>query len=205
MLSQTAHTSTGHMHSRLRISANVSGERANYIGQISRSRRKIVRTRRSKVGNQPARFENRERYRPEIVTIAIVPATDAVQTTKLPKFAAKLRNALERLGKGSAFILDEKAAGRGCAEGFRRVETAFYRSKLTSWMTRIEEEHRFVLFVGDRSGQNASNRSSSSSGWSRVCVSQADLVLVVARKARLGRRRSRLPLPCLRCNRSQLV
>ena len=47
------------MHSRLRISANVSGERANYIGQISRSRRKIVRTRRSKVGNQPARFENR--------------------------------------------------------------------------------------------------------------------------------------------------
>ena len=79
-----------------------------------------------------------ERYRPEIVTIAIVPATDAVQTTKLPKFAAKLRNALERLGKGSAFILDEKAAEEVVPEGFRRVETAFYRSKLTSWMTRLK-------------------------------------------------------------------
>lgn len=180
MLSQTAHTSTA-ICTRdcelVRMSrASVQIISAKYPEVAGRLLEHVAR----KLEINQRDLKTGERYRPEIVTIAIVPATDAVQTTKLPKFAAKLRNALERLGKGSAFILDEKAAEEVVPEGFRRVETAFYRSKLTSWMTRIEEEHRFVLFVGDRSGQNASNRSSSSSGWSRVCVSQADLVLVVA-------------------------
>jgi len=181
MLSQTAHTSTA-ICTRdcelVRMSrASVQIISAKYPEVAGRLLEHVAR----KLETNQRDLKTGERYRPEIVTIAIVPATDAVQTTKLPKFAAKLRNALEKLGKGSAFILDEKAAEEVVPEGFRRVETAFYRSKLTSWMTRIEEEHRFVLFVGDRSGQNASNRSSkSSSGWSRVCVSQADLVLVVA-------------------------
>ena len=178
MLSQTAHTSTA-ICTRdcelVRMSrASVQIISAKHPEVAGRLLEHVAR----KLETNQHDLKTGERYRPEIVTIAIVPATDAVQTTKLPKFAAKLRNALERLGKGSAFILDEKAAEEVVPEGFRRVETAFYRSKLTSWMTRIEEEHRFVLFVGDRSERNASNRTSS--GWSRVCVSQADLVLVVA-------------------------
>ena len=178
MLSQTAHTSTA-ICTRdcelVRMSrASVQIISAKHPEVAGRLLEHVAR----KLETNQRDLKTGERYRPEIVTIAIVPATDAVQTTKLPKFAAKLRNALERLGKGSAFILDEKAAEEVVPEGFRRVETAFYRSKLTSWMTRIEEEHRFVLFVGDRSERNASNRTSS--GWSRVCVSQADLVLVVA-------------------------
>ena len=178
MLSQTAHTSTA-ICTRdcelVRMSrASVQIISAKHPEVAGRLLEHVAR----KLETNQRDLKTGERYRPEIVTIAIVPATDAVQTTKLPKFAVKLRNALERLGKGSAFILDEKAAEEVVPEGFRRVETAFYRSKLTSWMTRIEEEHRFVLFVGDRSERNASNRTSS--GWSRVCVSQADLVLVVA-------------------------
>ena len=178
MLSQTAHTSTA-ICTRdcelVRMSrASVQIISAKHPEVAGRLLEHVAR----KLETNQHDLKTGERYRPEIVTIAIVPATDAVQTTKLPKFAAKLRNALERLGKGSAFILDEKAAEEVVPEGFRRVETAFYRSKLTSWMTRIEEEHRFVLFVGARSERNASNRTSS--GWSRVCVSQADLVLVVA-------------------------
>jgi len=174
MLSQTAHTSTA-ICARdcelVRMSrASVQIISSKYPEVAGRLLEHVAR----KLELNQRDLKTGERYRPEIITIAIVPASEAVQISKLPKFAAKLRNSLEKLGKGSAFILDESSAAEVVPEGFRRVETAFYRSKLTSWMTRIEEEHRFVLLVGDK------NTSSSTSGWSRVCVSQADLVLVVA-------------------------
>ena len=57
-----------------------------------------------------------------------------------------------------------------------RLENAFYRSKLTGWMAQQEENYRFILLQAD----------ASDGAWSRVCVSQADRVAVVAKTSHRG-------------------
>jgi lysophospholipid hydrolase len=51
-----------------------------------------------------------------------------------------------------------------------RLHTAFYRSKVTSWMAQQEEDFRFILLETD----------AQASPWSQLCVSQADCVLLTA-------------------------
>ena len=87
MLSQTAHTSTA-ICTRdcelVRMSrASVQIISAKHPEVAGRLLEHVAR----KLETNQRDLKTGERYRPEIVTIAIVPATDAVQTTKLPKFA----------------------------------------------------------------------------------------------------------------------
>ena len=108
--------------------------------------------------------------RPDLVTIALVPASKNGDETVTAALAAALRLKLSRFGP--TLLLDERAARAAHSDGtVTRLENAFYRSKLTGWMAQQEENYRFILLQADASG----------SAWSQVCVSQADRVLVVAR------------------------
>ena len=108
--------------------------------------------------------------RPDLVTIALVPASANGDERVTASLAASLRVKLSRFGP--TLLLDERAARDAHSDGtVTRLTNAFYRSKLTGWMAQQEENYRFILLQADAKG----------SAWSQVCVSQADRVAVVAR------------------------
>ena len=114
--------------------------------------------------------------RPDLVTIALVPASAGANEAATATLAASLRNALAT-NFGPTLWLDERAARDAFTDGtVTRLENAFYRSKLTGWMAQQEENYRFILLQAD----------ASDGAWSRVCVSQADRVVVVAQTSRRG-------------------
>ena len=110
------------------------------------------------------------RARPDMVTICLVPATGAGDAAATATLARDLRRALR--GFGPTLWLDEQAA-RGVFhdDTVGKLQSKFYRSKMTGWMAQQEENYRFILLQAD----------ATSSPWSQVCVSQADKILVVAR------------------------
>jgi lysophospholipid hydrolase len=109
--------------------------------------------------------------RPDLVTIALVPASAGANEAATATLAASLRDALAT-NFGPTLWLDERAARDAFTDGtVTRLENAFYRSKLTGWMAQQEENYRFILLQAD----------ASDGAWSRVCVSQADRVAVVAK------------------------
>ena len=114
--------------------------------------------------------------RPDLVTIALVPASAGANEAATATLAASLRNALAT-NFGPTLWLDERAARDAFTDGtVTRLENAFYRSKLTGWMAQQEENYRFILLQAD----------ASDGAWSRVCVSQADRVAVVAKTSHRG-------------------
>ena len=108
--------------------------------------------------------------KPDMVTICLVPATGAADARVTATLARDLRRALR--GFGPTLWLDETAA-RGVFndDTVGKLQSKFYRSKMTGWMAQQEENYRFILLQAD----------ASASPWSQVCVSQADKILVVAR------------------------
>jgi len=86
-------------------------------------------------------------------------------TTALCK---KLKEALEAWGP--VLHLNRETMELAFPTAFDRLQSVFYRSKITSWMAAKEEDYRFILFETD----------AEQSAWSRLCVSQADCVLLVA-------------------------
>ena len=108
--------------------------------------------------------------KPDMVTICLVPATGAADARATATLARDLRRALR--GFGPTLWLDETAA-RGVFndDTVGKLQSKFYRSKMTGWMAQQEENYRFILLQAD----------ASASPWSQVCVSQADKILVVAR------------------------
>lgn len=93
-------------------------------------------------------------------TIAIVPAgSDGVG---LRRFVAQLEKALRRSGR----VARVDAVAAGLNNGARPSESA-----LLTRLHRLEEDHRFVLYVGD----------ALPSDWTTRCARQADLVLLVGR------------------------
>ena len=108
--------------------------------------------------------------KPDMVTICLVPATGAADARATATLARDLRRALR--GFGPTLWLDEEAA-RGVFndDTVGKLQSKFYRSKMTGWMAQQEENYRFILLQAD----------ASASPWSQVCVSQADKILVVAR------------------------
>jgi lysophospholipid hydrolase len=114
--------------------------------------------------------------RPDLVTIALVPASAGANEAATATLAASLRDALAT-NFGPTLWLDERAARDAFTDGtMTRLENAFYRSKLTGWMAQQEENYRFILLQAD----------ASDGAWSRVCVSQADRVAVVAKTSPAG-------------------
>uniref|UniRef100_A0A7S0NQE9 Patatin n=1 Tax=Micromonas pusilla TaxID=38833 RepID=A0A7S0NQE9_MICPS len=108
--------------------------------------------------------------KPDMVTICLVPATGAADARATATLARDLRRALR--GFGPTLWLDETAA-RGVFndDTVGKMQSKFYRSKMTGWMAQQEENYRFILLQAD----------AGASPWSQVCVSQADKILVVAR------------------------
>ena len=120
--------------------------------------------------------------RPDLVTIALVPAKPGADEAKAARLARALREALERKAAGlggATLVLDEGAVAAQFPDGetMRRLGSSrFYRSKLTGWMAQLEENYRFILLLAD----------ARASPWSHVCASQADRVLVVAETVESG-------------------
>jgi lysophospholipid hydrolase len=115
-------------------------------------------------------------HRPDLVTICVLPcAGTGVTPTRGPEaasaaFAGNLATALGRFGP--VLTLDKAAVAARFTDGtMMRLGSRFYRSKLTGWMATQEEAYRFILLLAD----------TGASAWSRVCVSQADCVLLVGR------------------------
>ena len=108
------------------------------------------------------------RARPDLVTIALVPASGGADAAAVASLAADLRWALS--GFGPTLWLDEPAAREVFKDGtVGRLQSKFYRSKLTGWMAQQEENYRFILLQAD----------ATASPWSQVCASQADRILIV--------------------------
>ena len=121
--------------------------------------------------------------RPDLVTIALVPASAGANEAATATLAASLRNALAT-NFGPTLWLDERAARDACTDGtVTRLENAFYRSKLTGWMAQQEENYRFILLQAD----------ASDGAWSRVCVSQADRVAVALKRVTAAHPPARSP------------
>ena len=108
--------------------------------------------------------------RPDLVTVALVPARAGEDEAAVATLAGELRRALGAFGP--TLWLDEPSARDEFRDGtVARLSAKFYRSKLTGWMAQQEENHRFIVLQAD----------ALASPWSQVCVSQADRILVVAR------------------------
>jgi len=117
----------------------------------------------------------------EVVTIAVVPIGSSGRAvnqqpgnTPDPRSSAssnlcrKLKEALEAWGP----VLHLSSASMQLAfpAASERLHSAFYRSKVTSWMAQQEEDFRFILLETD----------TGASPWSQLCTSQADCVLLTA-------------------------
>lgn len=94
-------------------------------------------------------------------TLAASAATQAL--------GAALRDMLTALF-GPTLHLTSSAIEAMFPRAFERIGIGFYRSKITSWMAAQEEDYRFILLEAD----------GEMSPWSKLCVSQADCVLLVA-------------------------
>lgn len=46
--------------------------------------------------------------------------------------------------------------------------SGFHRAKVSQWISKLEEENKFVILVGG-----------ASSGWAKICATQADVILIV--------------------------
>ncbi|KAK9814559.1 hypothetical protein WJX72_007850 [[Myrmecia] bisecta] len=84
------------------------------------------------------------------------------------KLGAALKAALEELF-GPTLHLTSSTVELTFPTAFERLHVSFYRSKITSWMASQEEDYRFILLAAD----------AEATPWSRICVSQADCILLV--------------------------
>ncbi|KAK3255714.1 hypothetical protein CYMTET_35114 [Cymbomonas tetramitiformis] len=111
------------------------------------------------------------RHQPkELATIALIPASSAGGRGRVHEFAQVLQGALQAFGP-TLHLSAEAVAPHFPDDTLNKLHTRFYRSKLTSWMAQQEENFRFILLEGDMAHHAL---------WTRICVTQADLVVVVA-------------------------
>jgi len=102
-----------------------------------------------------------------VQTVAVLGA--GPRPIALGPFCRSLARALAALGP-TAHVdgpTVDRALGIGMAE---RGPGARHSGELTSWLHRLEEDHRFVLYQADGAPTE----------WTRRCVRQADVVLLVA-------------------------
>mmetsp|Transcript_7222 Transcript_7222/g.17945 ORF Transcript_7222/g.17945 Transcript_7222/m.17945 type:complete len:1179 (+) Transcript_7222:174-3710(+) len=103
-----------------------------------------------------------------LATIAIIPLNPESEA-QAQKFAKLLKLDLRKFG--SASVLNEE---RVCSllgpETMDNLHTFFYRTRVASWINQQEEEHRFIILLGD----------AKASAWSQIVVSQADIILAVS-------------------------
>ncbi len=101
-----------------------------------------------------------------ITNVAVVPL---VAPDRATAFVTRLQDALGHHGSVLALSADE-VERRLATPGLAEVETGPDADALGAWLDAREHDHRFVLYVADRTP----------SAWTRRCLRQADRVLYVA-------------------------
>jgi len=113
---------------------------------------------------------NRQRLkshpRKKVATVALIPING--QTRLCDQLASQLKQALEKFGP--TLLLSGSKVGMAFPLVAERLSNRFYRSKLTAWMAAQEEDYSFIILQADPD----------TSDWSKICVAQADCVLLVA-------------------------
>jgi predicted acylesterase/phospholipase RssA/CRP-like cAMP-binding protein len=123
-------------------------------------------------------------------TIAVAPA--GRNAGPAAELAAELTDRLA--GAGSAFRLDQSVIGQHLGAGAAQREPGDQgRNELTGWLHAVERGNDHVVYQTD----------AEDTAWSRLCLSQADVVLLTGDAtgdSRLGAVESRaLAIPSLRC------
>jgi len=106
------------------------------------------------------------RFSPRVSNIAILPARVG---GRVSEFAAELSSALAAFGSSihlDAARVDSQLGGSGAAGATSASDT---HRRLTDWLAEQESKQRFVLYQADPEPTE----------WTRRCLRQADLVLVV--------------------------
>jgi len=107
------------------------------------------------------------RFSPRVSNIAILPARC---NGRAAEFAAQLSSALASVGP--CLLLDAEGVDSqlGCVGAAAATSESEIHVRLTDWLAEQESKQRFVLYRAD----------TEASEWTRRCLRQADLVLVVA-------------------------
>ena len=101
-----------------------------------------------------------------VATVALIPLEG--QTKLCDAMASELKEALEKLGP--TLLLSGAKVGMAFPVVAERLSNRFYRSKLTAWMAAQEEDYTYILLQAD----------SEVTEWSKICVAQADCVLLLS-------------------------
>ena len=102
--------------------------------------------------------------RKRVATVALIPL--AGQTKLCEQVASQLKQALQKLGP--TLLLSGGKVGMAFPLVAERLSNRFYRSKLTAWMAAQEEDYTYIILQADASDTE----------WSKICVAQADCVLL---------------------------
>jgi len=104
-----------------------------------------------------------------VATVALIPL--AGQDKLCEATAMHLKVALGNLGP--TLLLSGGKVGMAFPLVAERLRNRFYRSKLTAWMAAQEEDYTYIILQAD----------SELTEWSKICVAQADCVLLVSSAA----------------------
>ena len=108
----------------------------------------------------------RKSQRKRVATVALIPLPG--QASMCDKLASDLKKALSKFGP--TLLLSGNKVGMAFPLVAERLSNRFYRSKLTAWMAAQEEDYAFIILQAD----------GEASDWSKICVAQADCVLLVS-------------------------
>lgn len=113
-------------------------------------------TERTKIGSSSAR---------NLSTVALLPVTDT------PWLGAFLEGLSDELNKRiSALCITSEGLDRLGAPDSRQVEKGAISDALRHWLDAVETDHQLIVYVAD----------SEDSAWSRLCLRQSDLVMLLA-------------------------
>jgi lysophospholipid hydrolase len=101
-----------------------------------------------------------------IATVALIPLHG--QAKMCDAKALELKQALER--HGPTLLLSGGKIGMAFPLVAERLTNRFYRSKLTAWMAAQEEDYTYIILQADPEMTE----------WSKICVAQADCVLLLS-------------------------
>eukprot|EP00899_Mesostigma_viride_P014018 jgi/Mesvir1/22617/Mv14061-RA.1 len=118
----------------------------------------------SKCPTAPGSITNRSPS--ELVVLTLLPVDDSFDVAS---FAGSFGAALQSFGP--TLLLNSKRITHLWGEkATAKLHTAFYRSKLATWLAEQEEKYRFIILLAD----------ANLSAWTTLCIHQADCVLLVA-------------------------
>lgn len=109
----------------------------------------------------------------DIATIAILPAGITDDDTAGQEVVASLAHALSmelESAYGRTTLVDSDMIKKLFPDEVDLLDTPFFRAKVTAWLSKKEEDSRFIILQGD-----ASNLA-----WSKICADQADCCLLAA-------------------------